>query len=325
MCTIERMLKSTLSNYFFYDCLTIMLHDSNIVFIFVGGNKKKWSFVTNYLTHHFAKSIAMIFNNNIKILRQRRQRTQDVIANELNVSRSTVNSYENGSIKNPTLDALMMFSKYFKVSIDTMVKIDMSKLSDFQLAELEKGNDVFVTGSRLRVLATTVDSHNRENIEVVPLKAKAGYKNGFADPEFIKKLPTFQLPILFSDRKYRMFQISGDSMLPIPDKSYVIAEYLENWYDIKNDEAYVLLTQEEGIVFKLVENNLRKKKSLMLKSLNTLFKPYELNVSEVKEVWKFCNYLSTEIPESNFAKEDLIDKLSKLEMEVQSIRQVIQN
>lgn len=266
----------------------------------------------------------MIFNSNIKLLRQRRNRTQDVIANELSVSRSTVNSYENGSIKNPTLDALMMFSKYFKVSIDTLVKIDMATLSDFQLSELEKGHDVFVTGSRLRVLATTVDSHNRENIEVVPLKAKAGYKNGFADPEYIKKLPTFQLPILYNDRKYRMFQISGDSMLPIPDKSYVIAEYLENWYDIKDNEAYVLLTQEEGIVFKIVENHLRKKKSLTLRSLNTTYNPYDLNVSDLREVWKFCNYLSTEIPESNFTKNELIDKLSKLELEVKSIRKVVQ-
>ncbi|MBL0104159.1 MAG: helix-turn-helix domain-containing protein [Bacteroidetes bacterium] len=265
----------------------------------------------------------MVFNNNIKLLRLRRNRTQDVIASELNVSRSTVNSYENGSIKNPTLDALMMFSKYFKVSIDTLVKVDLGKLSEFQLSELERGHDTFVTGSRLRVLATTVDSHNRENIEVVPLKAKAGYKSGYADPEFIKKLPTFQLPILFNDRKYRMFQISGDSMLPIPDKSYVIGEYLENWYDIKDGEAYIVLTQEDGVVFKVLENNLRKKKSLVLKSLNTLYNPYELSVGEVREVWKFCNYMSSEIPDITMAKSELIDKLSKLEQEVKSIRTVL--
>src|SRR4051812_28495608 len=216
----------------------------------------------------------MHFSNNIKILRNRKKRTQDIVATELNMSRSTLNSYENGSIKNPTLDALMVFSKYFRLSIDTMVKVDLSKLSEFQLSELEKGNDVYVTGSRLRVIATTVDSQNRENIEVVPLKAKAGYKNGFADPEFIRKLPTFQLPLLLSDRKYRMFQISGDSMLPIPDKSWVIAEYLENWYDMKDGDAYVILTQEEGLVFKVVENYLKKKKNVILKSLNTLYKPY---------------------------------------------------
>jgi transcriptional regulator with XRE-family HTH domain len=265
----------------------------------------------------------MFFNNNIKILRNRRKRTQDVVATELSMSRSTLNSYENGSIRNPTLDALMMFSKYFRLSIDTMVKVDLSKLSEFQLSELEKGNDVYVTGSRLRVLATTVDSQNRENIEVVPLKAKAGYKNGFADPDFIKKLPTFQLPLLLSDRKYRMFQISGDSMLPIPDKSWVIGEYLENWYDMKDGEAYIILTQEEGLVFKVVQNQLKKKKNVVLKSLNAIYKPYELHMGEIREVWKFCNYISNELPDNTFSKDELLTKIMKLEGEMRGIRESI--
>ena len=265
----------------------------------------------------------MYFSNNIRQLRNRRKRTQDVVAGELGMSRSTLNSYENGSIKNPTLESLMLFSKYFRLSIDTMVKVDLSKLSDFQLSELEKGNDIYITGSRLRIIATTVDSQNRENIEVVPIKAKAGYKNGFADPEFIKKLPTFQLPLLLSDRKYRMFQISGDSMLPIPDKSWVIGEYLENWYDIKDGEAYILLTQEEGLVFKIAHNQLRKKKSLLLKSLNTIYNSYELHVGEIREVWKFCNYLSNELPDNSMMKDELLSKILKLEKEVQSIKQVV--
>ncbi|TAH44322.1 MAG: helix-turn-helix domain-containing protein [Bacteroidetes bacterium] len=266
----------------------------------------------------------MYFNTNIKILRQRRNRTQDLVATELGISRSTLNSYENGSIKNPTLEALLGFTKYFKVSIDTLVKVDMSKLSGFQLSELEKGNDVYVTGSRLRVLATTVDSQNRENIEVVPLKAKAGYKNGFADPEFIKKLPTFQLPILFNDRKYRMFQITGDSMLPIPDKSFVIGEYLENWYDIKDGQAYVILTQDDGLVFKVAFNQLRKKKSLTLKSLNPEYEPYEVQANDLREVWKFCNYMSSELPEHSMDKDDLLTKLAALEKDVKGIKSVLE-
>ncbi|MCX6290458.1 MAG: helix-turn-helix transcriptional regulator [Bacteroidetes bacterium] len=265
----------------------------------------------------------MYFNSNIKLMRIRKDRTQDVVANELGFSRSTLNSYENGSIKNPTLDALLAFSKYFKVSIDTLVKMDMSKFSQFQLSELEKGNDVYVTGSRLRVLATTVDSHNKENIEVVHLKAKAGYKNGYADPEFMKKLPSFQLPILLSDRKYRMFQISGDSMLPIPDKSWVIGEYLENWYDIKDGHAYVLLTQDEGIVFKLAYNQIKKKKNLLLKSLNSVYDPYEINVNEVKEVWKFCNYMSNELPGESFSKDGLRSAILNIEKNIDDLKKSV--
>jgi transcriptional regulator with XRE-family HTH domain len=264
----------------------------------------------------------MYLNSNLKFLRQRRNVTQDVAANGLDMSRSTLNSYENGSIKNPALDALLTFSKYYKISIDTLVKIDISKLSSYHLSELEKGRDVFLTGSKLRVIATTVDSHNKENIEVVPLKAKAGYKNGYADPDFISSLPVFQLPILFNDRKYRMFQITGDSMLPIPDKSWVIGEYVENFYDIKDNHPYVLLTKDEGIVFKIAFNNLRKKKSILLKSLNAFYEPYEVSITEVKEVWKFCNYISSEIPDM---KNELISKIEKIEQEMKEIKDLAQN
>jgi len=265
----------------------------------------------------------MIFSNNIKLLRGYKQKTQDIVARELNMTRSTLNSYENGSVKNPTLDALISFSKYFRVSIDTLVKTDLSKLSQFQLSELLRGNDVYITGSRLRVLATTVDSSNKDNIELVSVKAKAGYKNGFADPEFIKKLPTFQLPILFDDRTYRMFQIDGDSMLPIPSKSWVIGEYIENWYDIKNGQPCILLTQDDGIVFKIVHNELKRSKKLILHSLNPEFKPYEIGANEIKEVWKFCNYISSEMPEPLRHSDELLQSVAKIEEELMVVKNAL--
>ena len=262
----------------------------------------------------------MVFNANVKLLRQRRKLTQDMVATGLGVSRSTLNSYENGSVQNPTLESLVAFSKYYKVSIDTLVKVDLTKLSEFQLSELERGHDVYVTGAKLRVLATTVDSNNKENIEIVPIKAKAGYKNGYADPEFIKKLPTFQLPILFSDRKYRMFQISGDSMLPISDKSWVIGEYVENFYDVKDKQAYIFLTKEDGVVFKIANNQLKKKKSMLLESLNPAFEPYEISLNEIIEIWKFCNYISSEIPEKYWEKDRILQRIERMESEMTKIK-----
>ena len=259
---------------------------------------------------------------NLRFLRQRRQRTQDVVATDMGITRSTLNNYESGVVVNPTLELLIKFSKYFKVSIDTLVKIDLTRLGESQLSELERGNDVYITGSRLRVLATTVDSSNKENIEMVNHKARAGYRSGYADPDFIKKLPTFQLPILFNDRKYRMFQVSGDSMKPIPDKSWVIGEYLENWYDIKDGQAYIILTLDDGIVFKLVNNNLRKKRTLELISLNDEYKPYEVQANEVKEVWKFCNYISSELPDTSVQKHSIFSKIEKMEKEIGELKSV---
>ena len=136
----------------------------------------------------------------------------------------------------------------------------------------------------------------------------------------LKKLPSFQLPILFNDRKYRMFQISGDSMLPIPDKSYVIAEYLENWFEIKDGSAYVILTRDEGIVFKIAINQLKKRKRMILHSLNQFYKPYEINVSDVREVWKFCNFLSSEIPYPA-SRDELLKSIHVMEYEIGTMKQ----
>lgn len=265
----------------------------------------------------------MFFNANIKLLRQHRKLTQDVVARAMGMSRSTLNSYENGSVKNPTLEALVAFSRYYKVSIDTLVKTDLSRLSAFQLSQLLRGADVYITGSRLRVLATTVDSTNKENIEVVPQKAKAGYRQGYADPEFVRRLPVFQLPILLGDRKYRMFQIDGDSMLPIGDKSWVIAEYVQDWHQIKDRTPCVLLLREEGIVFKIVQNELRRRRRLVLHSLNPAYQPYEVSAADVLEVWKFCNYISSEIPEQQLHQDTLYHQLERIESEVMVLKNAL--
>ena len=148
----------------------------------------------------------MYFTSNIKFLRKRRGRTQDEVAVALNLKRSTLSGYEN-DVAQPGIDMLVSFSKYYNVSIDTLLKIDMTKLSESQLGELERGYDAYIKGSNLRVLTTTVGSDNIENIELVPEKAKAGYTTGYADPEYIEELPRFRLPFLSENRKYRTFQL----------------------------------------------------------------------------------------------------------------------
>lgn len=257
----------------------------------------------------------MFFQSNIKFLRERKKVSQETIAHELGFKRTTLNNYENGYAQ-PKLEMLPFFSKFYKISIDTLINIDLTRLSELQLRELEAGNDAFIKGSKLRVLATTVDKNNRENIEFVSVKAKAGYTAGYNDPEFISGLPTFQLPFLAPDRKYRTFQIDGDSMLPIPDKSYVTGQYVENWNEVKDGHAYIILTQDDGVVFKVAYNQIRVKKKLLLRSLNSLYKPYEINVSDVKEIWKFVHYTSPVLPEPVIEKDVLATSVNKLQQDV---------
>lgn len=265
----------------------------------------------------------LFFSANIRLLRARRKRTQDEVASALGIKRAKYNSYENGIATNPPLDTLVAVSNYFKMSLDTLVKIDMSRLSEYKLHELERGFDDYMAGTKLRVLSTTVDSRNRENVELVSLRARAGYTNSYSDPEFIAALPVFQLPFLSSERKYRAFQLEGDSMHPIPHGAYVIGEFIQDWRDIKDGTACIILTQEDGAVFKIVENQLKENKTLLLKSLNKLYGPYEVKANDVREVWKFVHYLSKELPEEQMTPDKLAATVMKMNEELSLLKKKV--
>jgi hypothetical protein len=46
-----------------------------------------------------------------------------------------------------------------------------------------------------------------------------------------------------------------------------------------------------------VVNELNEKGTLRMISTNTEYEPYDLPVSEIREVWKFVHYISDEVPE----------------------------
>ena len=258
------------------------------------------------------------FNKNIKLLRNRKKRTQNEVAAALELKRTTVNALEN-AISQPTVSHLQSFSKFYGIAIDTLINIDLQQLSESQFTDLQNGFDVFIRGNKLRVIATTVDSENNDNIEFVNEKAKAGYVNCFADPEYIGKLPVFQLPFLSKEKKYRAFTIEGDSMLPIPAGSIVIAEFVQDFYQIKSNEAHIIVTRDEGIVFKVVQNNIKSERSLLLISLNKTFEPYSIPIGDVTEAWRFVCYLNTAIPEP---EADINLMMKQMEMMHESIKQL---
>ena len=236
------------------------------------------------------------FGTNLKVLRERKGRSQQQMAEFIGIKRSIFNNYEHGT-SNPSIDNLLLISEYFNININTFLSIDFRKLSGFQLNELEKGLDIYVKGSKLRILATTVNEKNEDNVEMVSVKAKAGYTAGYGDPDFVGKLPSYHFPFLPKNKKHRAFQISGDSMLPIRDRSWIACHYIDNWNEIQNGQGYVIVTKDDGIVFKRIYNRIKESKTLLLVSLNPLYQPYEIKISEVLEVWKFALKFSEQMTE----------------------------
>jgi transcriptional regulator with XRE-family HTH domain len=237
-------------------------------------------------------------SQNLRYLRKSdsRKPTQSDMASLLGVSISTYGAYEEGRAE-PKLENLQKITGFFGIEAEALISKDLSAGTD---AKKNEGYSSSIPGNSRKpfpeILAITVDPEGNNNIEWVPEKAAAGYTSGYADPDFVSALPAFRLPFLDKNRKFRVFTIKGDSMLPIPSGSQVFGEYAENWYALKDQTICILITRNDGIVFKKLYNYLSLQSCFLLVSTNPEYEPYLIPASEVLEIWKFSGYFSREFP-----------------------------
>ncbi len=227
-----------------------------------------------------------IIANNLKYLRKKKDLTQQKFADAMGIKRASVGAYEENRAE-PKYELLKKIAEFYELTMDELVN---EKIDD-KWRPTPRGN-----AANVRVLSITVDSNNRENIELVPVKASAGYLNGYGDPEYIAELPKFSLP-MFRQGTYRAFEIKGDSMLPLQEGSVIIAEYVEDWYDIKPGQTYVVISRNDGVVYKRVAHKYKEEKGLKLLSDNKVYDPYWVESADILEIWKAKAYISTDIPE----------------------------
>ncbi len=258
------------------------------------------------------------FAANFKFLRIRKKITQEVLAQQLDMTRAKLDALEMGRVKSPQPEDFLKYSQYFKISIDSLIKIDLAKLGELKLRELQAGNDVYMTGSKIRVLAITVDQKNKENIEYVPIKAKAGYAAGCSDPEYLAGLPKISLGNLSKHGTLRMFPITGDSMLPVPADSEIIGEYVEDWRKLKPETPCIVILKGQDFVFKLV--TLQNEGKLLLSSLNPEYKPYVVEAADVLELWKYYKHQTGTLPQLEAGPQNIAHILRDIQLELLEIK-----
>jgi transcriptional regulator with XRE-family HTH domain len=249
-----------------------------------------------------------LFSDNIRFLREKKNVSQDELAKVLSVTRSSYAKYELGLVEAPHR-VLLATSRYYNVSLDLLLSVDIRKVDVEKLLNLEDNRIL---------LPIAVDRHGDNIIEIIPYKAKAGYLTGYSDPEFIEHLDQMQLPFL-KQGKYRAFPIEGDSMPPHREGSFVIGEYVENKADIKAGSTYVLLTKNEGIVYKRV--HALNKSIVFLSSDNKAYKTYNVKFSEILEVWRFACSLSTiEFDADDWSTQTLKEIITELRREIIDVK-----
>ena len=205
---------------------------------------------------------------NLKYLRKLRGWTQEEFAAKLKIKRSLLGAYEEERAE-PRIEVLEIAGDIFKLSLDELLLKELAET---------KGN--YLARRRAQKMAA-----GSAEIQMVPVKAAAGYLAGYADPDFLDELNTFTLPML-APGNYRAFEIVGDSMLPTPSGSVIVGEKLDDLEEVRSNQTYIVVSRSEGIVYKRVLKNNKLKNKLTLISDNTVYQPYHVNAEDVIELWK---------------------------------------
>jgi len=253
-----------------------------------------------------------IVSKNIRHLRRLKGLTQEVLSEDLNVTRSRISSYEENRSA-PTIDMLIKLSDYFKVPIDILLRNDLTKA---------KGSSFIEIGNQRVLFPISVDDDNNNLIEVVPVKASAGYLAGYDDPEYIEQLEKIKLPFLPTG-KHRAFPIKGDSMSPMKEGSFVIGRFIEDRTEIISGKTYVLITLNDGMVYKRVVNQIKDNNTLLLISDNKNYKAFEVSMNEVLELWEFtCSINTQEYTKEELKLSSIINMFNDLGVELKALERI---
>jgi hypothetical protein len=71
-------------------------------------------------------------------------------------------------------------------------------------------------------------------------------------------------------------------------------------------------------------NQLKDKGTLLLCSTNPIYSPYEVQVGQVLEIWKFVHFISAELPEPNLSRDELARSVVDLRKEVSHLRKAME-
>lgn len=244
-----------------------------------------------------------IAGQNLKYLRKLRGWTQEEFSNKLGIKRSLIGAYEEERAE-PRLEVLEVVSDMFKVSLDELLRQDLSEA---------KGS--YVNKRRQMKMM----SAERNVIQFVPVKAAAGYLAGYADSEFIDELNTFTLPMLASGN-YRAFEIIGDSMMPTPSGSIIVGEKVESVEEAKTNMAHIVVSKSEGIVYKRIVKSNKNKNKLTLVSDNPAYQPYQINTEDILEMWQANTVINKITNQQRWDVNSLANLVSNLQDQVSNLK-----
>lgn len=283
-----------------------------------------------------------LWRKNLRTLRKKSGKTQADIALQLNTTHQTIANWE-GGISQPGIADFIEIANLFGITLDEFInnvqvnsnQVGKNKRKNAQVnvlvdAQVMPQNALRDDGglhrsqpAKIVPVVVTIDSQGRDNITLVPVKARAGYLLGYGDPRFIKTLPVYRLPGL-NNGSFRAFEVEGFSMYnTIGPGDIVIGSYVEQARHCRDERVYIFVTKDDGILIKRAINRVDKEGKFILKSDNITDRDQYpitlLDVSQISEIW----YVEAVLSKNLRAPSAIYNRLTDLEAELAIIKSKI--
>ncbi|MFL5728045.1 MAG: XRE family transcriptional regulator [Cytophagaceae bacterium] len=219
------------------------------------------------------------FAQNLRFLREKKEFTQQQLADLLDFNRSTLASYESGNSE-PEIDKIIVIAEYFGIDLTDLISRDLANAHLMEeSADYKKQSDAHLNA---HLNAHLIGS--KEGIPLIPVEAMAGMGNGdiqIFENEILKRyiVPEFtELGVTF------IIQAKGSSMLPKYNSGDLLAcKTVKDLNFFQWGKVYVLDTDQGALVKRLYPTE--NKDFVECRSDNTeRYPPFQMPTASIRKI-----------------------------------------
>ena len=110
-------------------------------------------------------------------------------------------------------------------------------------------------------------------------------------------------------------------MLPVKDGAFVVAKFIESIDEVKNGRTYIVLTKDDGLVYKRLYIPEGDSRNLLLSSDNKAYRPYLVSKENILELWEFTCVINTqEYDEKELKLSSIMSMFQELKVELEAVK-----
>jgi transcriptional regulator with XRE-family HTH domain len=220
-----------------------------------------------------AEELKAIVGKKIRVLLKSKGIKQNELARVLGVTDAYVSEIVRGKAK-PTIDFLSYLHEKLGADLNFLISRE-----DLPFEVAAKGPEFKKAVEKFKIY-----EQEMRYVKMVPLPFHAEYIAHINSPAYFDLLPSMRIPFI-GNGIYCAFEIEGSFMEPVfHHGDFVIGRKIDK-KELRTGQYVIVVTKEEGILCREVDNRLKTEKKLYLIALRDGIRPLEVDEKDILELW----------------------------------------